>query len=215
MKLYCTLPSTYSQKVLIAADEKNVKLQRETVNLMDPQEREKYRKIYPIGKVPLLVLDNDYKIPESSIIIEYLDTHFESGPTLIPTDKELGRKVRFFDRMSDLYLNNSIGTIIFESWKPESEQNKEEVEKCKYYLDTMYMFLDKELKGKTWMAGNDFTMADCAAAGPLFYAKQYYPFEKCSNTMSYFGRLMERASIKTLMDEVMPVLQKIQEKMKR
>lgn len=40
---------------------------------MDPEERAQYREVHPMGKVPLLVVDDDHLIPESSIIIEYLD----------------------------------------------------------------------------------------------------------------------------------------------
>ena len=75
MKLYCALPSPYSQKVLIAFKEKGIKFDPEYVNLMDPEKHAEYKKFYPIGKVPLLVLEDGYMIPESSIIVEYLDTH--------------------------------------------------------------------------------------------------------------------------------------------
>ena len=76
MKLYYYPLSTYCQKVLIALYEKSVDFTPERVSLMDDAERDAYRKIYPLGKIPLLVLDDGHWVPESSIIVEYLDTHF-------------------------------------------------------------------------------------------------------------------------------------------
>ena len=37
-------------------------------------------------------------------------------------------------------------------------------------LDIAYAWLEERLSGRTWAAGDSFTMADCAAAPSLFYA---------------------------------------------
>ena len=73
MKLYYNPISTYSQKVIIAFYEKALEFEPNIVNLMDPDDLAKYREVYPMGKIPCLVLDDGHLIPESSIIIEYLD----------------------------------------------------------------------------------------------------------------------------------------------
>ncbi|GMQ96224.1 MAG: hypothetical protein BMS9Abin14_750 [Gammaproteobacteria bacterium] len=57
MKLYYRPISTYAQKAQIAFYEKSVAFTPELVNLMDEAARAAYRKIYPLGKVPLPVLD--------------------------------------------------------------------------------------------------------------------------------------------------------------
>jgi len=102
VKLYYNPLSTYSQKTLIALYEKQVAFEPVIVNLMSPEGQAEYEKLYPIGKVPMLVLDDDYKIPESTIIIEYLEGHVQSGTRLIPEGTDAARQVRFMDRMSDL-----------------------------------------------------------------------------------------------------------------
>ena len=84
MKLYYFPLSTYSQKVLIALHEKGAAFESEQVRLFDETERERYRKIYPLGRIPLLVLDDGHLIPESSIIVEYLDATLDGGPRLVP-----------------------------------------------------------------------------------------------------------------------------------
>ena len=81
MKLYYHPLSTYSQKVLIALYEKGLQFDGEMVQLFDPAVREEYRAIYPMGKIPCLFDDDDHMVPESSIIIEYLDTKADPSAT--------------------------------------------------------------------------------------------------------------------------------------
>jgi glutathione S-transferase len=81
MKLYYHPISTYSQKALIALYEKELDFEPEIVSLMNPEARQKYHEVYPMGKIPCLQLEDGHIIPEASIIIEYLDPLAE--PTLI------------------------------------------------------------------------------------------------------------------------------------
>ena len=207
MKLYYFPLSTYSQKALMALHEKKIPFEPEIVDLRDDAARAKYRDIYPLGKVPLLVLDNGHLIPESSIIIEYLDTHFESGPRLIPKDPEESRRTRFKDRMQDLYLNESVTTLIFESWKTEAERNAEGMEKARFRAGVLYDFMEKDLADKRWLMGSEFSMADCAAAPPLFYAQEHFPFNDRPNITAYWKRLSARPSWQKVFEEVKPYLE--------
>ena len=43
-------------------------------------------------------------------------------------------------------------------------------------LQTAYGMIDRDMAEKTWAMGDAFTMADCAAAPPLFYANKVLPF---------------------------------------
>ncbi len=212
MKLYYHPISTYAQKALIAFYEKSVAFTPELVNLMDEAARSAYRKIYPLGKVPLLVLDDGQWVPESSIIVEYLDTHFSDGPKLIPDEPELSRQVRFKDRMYDLYLNESVAALIFESWKPESERNRELIERSQFRIGVMYDFMENNLDMQTWTNGENFTLGDCAAAPPLSYAREMAPFDERPNIVAYWQRLQERPSIHRVLDEAAPYLAKLRER---
>ncbi len=213
MKLYYFPLSTYSQKVLIALYEKSIEFTPELVSLFDDAAREAYRKIYPLGKVPLLVLDDGHRVPESSIIIEYLDTHFSNEPKLIPDDRDASRQVRFKDRMYDNYLNESVSALIFESWKPESKRNQELIERSRFRIGVMYDFMEKNLESQTWTNGENFTLGDCAAAPPLFYAREVAPFEDRPDIAAYWQRLQDRPSIRRVLDEAAPYLAELEERM--
>jgi glutathione S-transferase len=211
MKLYYHPLSTYSQKVLIALYEKGLAFEAEIVNLMDDAARDAYRKIYPMGKIPLLVLDDGQWVPESSIICEYLDTHFDAEPKLIPDDRDHSRQVRFKDRMYDLYLNESVSALLFENFKPAAQRSQELQARCRYRIGVMYGFMEKNLQSQTWTNGETFTLGDCAAAPPLFYAQQTAPFADRPNIVAYWQRLQARPAVQRVLGEAAPYLARMQE----
>jgi glutathione S-transferase len=210
MKLYYHPISTYSQKVLIAFAEKGLSFTPEIVDIMGG--RAEYKKVNPNGKVPLLVLDDGWRVPESTIIIEYLEGHFpKSGTRLIPEDVDLARRARFMDRMSDLYLNETMTTILFDGMKPQEEREPKRVAAAKERLDINYPLIDSRLekdKGQ-WLVGDQFTMADCSLAPCLFYLRQVYPFTQYKNIEAYWNRVSERPTVKARFDEAMPYLAKM------
>lgn len=205
MKLYYHPLSTYCQKVLIALYEKGLDFEPEIVNLMDEEARTKYRDVYPIGKIPCLVLDDGHMIPESSIIIEYLDTL--AKPALIKGNADEIRKIRFKDRVFDFYLNDPVSILIFQSMKPGSEQDKERIEGARNHVDTMYALMENEFGRQPYANGEEFLMSDCAAAPALFYAEQIAPFSAHKNISAYWERLKSRPSIKRTQEEAAPFLE--------
>lgn len=209
MKLYYVPVSTYCQKVMTAFHEKGVDYEGVMVDFMDESARSEYRKFYPLGKVPVLVPEEDWMVPESSIIIEYLDTHFDSGTRLIPEDPDLARQVRFKDRMTDLYLNDSISNLFFQGRKAEADRDPALIENCQYRARVIYEFMEKNFESREWAVG-EFSMADCAAAPPLFYAQTVFPFEDYPNVRAYFERLSARPAWGRVLTEVMPFIEQMQ-----
>jgi glutathione S-transferase len=204
MHLYFNPLSTYSQKVLIALYEKDIAFTPQIVT-RDPDALAAYRKVYPLGKIPLLV-DADRTIPESSIIIEYLDQRVPKGPRLIPADPDASRRVRFHDRIFDLYLNDSVTTIFFDGRKPPEKRDADAVTKSKETIDTIYRYLDEHLARNAWAYGDSFSMADCAAAPAFGYLRMVHPFASHPRVSAYWNRLAERPSIQRVLAEAKPLL---------
>ncbi len=205
MKLYYNPVSSYSQKVMMALYEKECPFEPMIVNLMDEAARAEYKKVFPLGKVPFLdVPEKSWQVPESSIIIEYIDRHYPGGTKLIPDDPDLARQVRMRDRMLDLYVNEPMGKIFFDGRRPEGSRDPLGVTQARERLNNMYAVLDNALAKDTWAMGDLFSMADCAAAPALQYARMVHPFENHKHLTAYLGRLTERPSFARVLKEAAP-----------
>jgi glutathione S-transferase len=208
MKLYYHPRSSYSQKTLIAFHEKRVPFTPVIVSLADAEGRAELAKLTPLGKVPVLVLDDGWKIPESSIIIEYLDTHYSTGPRLIPEDRDQARQTRFHDRIADLYVNESMSKLAFDAMKPADRRDPEGCAAARARLDAMFTGIDEHLAKRTWLMGDAFTMADCALIPSLGYCRRLHPFDRWKNLTAYANRAFERPSFVKVADELAPYLAK-------
>ncbi len=211
MKLYFHPISSYSQKVLIALYENATAFEPEIIDLMNPESMAKYKEIYPLGKVPLLELDDGYRIPESSIIIEYLSQHHSGPTTLIPADPDEARRTRFMDRACDLYLNDPMSTMFFDSRKPVEQREPARVAKAKDYVEISYAYLEQTLADRPWLMGDSFSMADCAAAPPLVYLGLIPGCDPAGhpNIAAYLQRVKERPSFARVLAEAAPYLEKM------
>jgi glutathione S-transferase len=203
MKLYYNPLSTYSQKVLIALYEKQVDCELVHVNLTTPEGRAEYEQVYPIGKVPLLNPGDDYMVPESTIIIEYLEGHYPTGTRLIPEGVDAARQVRFMDRMSDLYLNNPCATLLFERLG-FSKHGEAELAQAGKYLRISYEQIDKRLANQDWLCG-EFSMADCAAIPAFFYGQIVASYADYPNIVRYYERAQQRPSYARVRAEFVPI----------
>ena len=202
MKLYFHPRSPYSQKTMIAFHEKQVAFTPVLVNLADATGRAELKKVNPLGKVPVLVLDDGWKIPESSIIIEYLDTHHTTGTRLIPIDPDQGRQTRFHDRLADLYITEPVTKIFF-----EGQRDPDGAAAARRRLDEMFAGFDEHLGKRAWLMGDLFTLADCALLPGLGYCRTLHPFDRWKNLSAYANRGFERPSFVKTMAELSPYLE--------
>ena len=208
LKLYFHPLSSFCQKVLVALYENDTPFEPQIVNLFEAASNAAFKKIWPIGKFPVLRDEaRDRTIPESSIIIEYLQQHYAGKMRLVPEDAELARQTRFQDRFYDLHVNVPMQKIVTDRLRPAGKNDSYGVEHAKTLLQTALGMTDRSMAGKTWAMGDDFTMADCAAAPALFYADKVMPFgEAHPNAAAYLTRLMQRPSFARAAREAEPYL---------
>ncbi|MGH9201791.1 MAG: glutathione S-transferase family protein [Vicinamibacterales bacterium] len=208
LKLYFHPLSSFCQKVLTALYENDTPFEPHIVDLFDEASAAAFRKIWPIGKFPVLRDEaKDRTVPESSIIIEYLAQHYPGRTQLVPTDAELARQMRLRDRFFDLYVNVPMQKIVTDKLRPAGSNDTYGVQEAKKLLQTAIGMIDQDMTAKTWVMGDAFTMADCAAAPPLFYANIVMPFgDTHKNAAAYLGRLLERPSFARAVKEAQPYL---------
>jgi glutathione S-transferase len=191
MQLYYHPRSPFSHKVMIALAEKRVAFEP----VMVRPDEERLAKLTPLKKVPLLVLADGWKIPESTIIIEYLDAHFSTGTRLIPEDRDQARQTRFHDRITDLYIADPLMALLFKRGDAEAAHAR---------IETILTGHDEHLAKRTWVMGDGFTLADCSLIPALRYARELHPFDRHKHVATYFSRALERPSVKAVFDEVAP-----------
>jgi glutathione S-transferase len=198
--------SSYCWKVLIALYENDTPFTLKELNLGDPEEATAFARLWPIAKMPVLV-DRGRTIAESSIIVEYLDHHHRGRVRFIPghADPDHALRVRMMDRMFDAYVMTPMQQIISNRLRPAEAKDPFGVAQAEALLDKAYGWLDSELEGRTWAAGEDFSLADCAAAPALHYAAKVRRFgEHRGALIAYLARLEARTSVARVLTEAVP-----------
>ena len=203
LRLYFHPLSSFSQKVLIALYENDTPFEPEILAAGDTAAIEALKKLWPIGKFPVLRDEaRDWTVPETSIIIEYLAQHYPGRSELVPRDADLARQMRLRDRFFDLHVNVPMQKIFTDRLRPAGKNDAYGVEQAKEALAIAYGIVDGAMAAKTWAMGDTFTMADCAAAPALNYASMAVPFgDTYPHAAAYLARLKARPSFARALHE--------------
>jgi glutathione S-transferase len=206
LQLYYHPLSSFCWKVLIALYENGTAFTPVNVDLGNAAERDALLQLWPIGKFPVLRDDaRDVVIPESTIIIDYLDSHYPGGVRLIPTDVDRALQVRLRDRFYDLYVHLSVQAIVGDRLRPAGRRDPHGVDQARARLAGCYDIIERQMATASWAIGETFSLADCAAAPALFYADKVLSFRASHrNVADYLDRLLARPSVGRVIREAEP-----------
>jgi glutathione S-transferase len=206
LTLYMHPLASFCHKVLIALYENRTPFEPVTVDFADPRSAATIVERWPVARIPVLHDSaGDRTIPETTIIIEYLQDAYPGPIALLPAAREARRDARLWDRFFDLYVSVPMQKIVTDRLRPEADRDRSGVEEARRQLDTSYRMVEAQLAGKTWATGDVFSIADCAAAPGLFFAAIVHPFPSAhSNLAAYFERLLGRPSFRRALDEARP-----------
>lgn len=196
--------SSFCQKAIVGLYELDVPFHKHLVDLGDPAQRAAFLEVWPMGKFPVLRDEaRRLTIPESSVLLEYAEAM--SASRLIPEDRDAAITTRVRDRFFDLYVNVPMGKIVADKLRPVDARDPLGVEQAKAQLVSAYAVADDWLREGPWAVGDAFTLADCAAAPALFYARLLVPIEdRFAHLQRYFARLSERPSFARAVLEAKP-----------
>ncbi|MGK4007364.1 glutathione S-transferase family protein [Sorangium sp. So ce1036] len=204
MELYAHPFSSYCQKVLIALYENEIPFE---LRMLAPGHEDavaEHEALWPLKRMPVLV-DDGRTVVEASIIVEHLDLHHPGAVRLIPEDRRAALDVRMMDRFFDNYVMTPVQKIVGDRIRSAERRDPQGVAEARELLDVAYRWLDGAMAGRAWAAGDDFSLADCAAAPALFYADWVHPIgEACANVRAYRRRLLGRPSFARAVDEARP-----------
>ena len=92
--------------------------------------------------------------------------------------------------------------------RPQDRRDSYGVDEAKAALEAAYRWLEGVMEGRAWAVGDNFTLADCAAAPSLFYADWVHPIaERFPHVRGYRARLLARPSVSRTVDEARPFRQ--------
>jgi glutathione S-transferase len=193
--------------VLIGLYEREVPFEPVIVDLRNADERAMLEALWPLAKFP--VLHDEAKeliIPESSVILSYIDELPSDVPPLKPDGGEAALRVEIWDRVFDNYVELPMQKVIGDNFRPAESRDLHGVKEAQALLARSYKMLDDALarQGGKWIAGDAFTSADCSAAPALFYGNIASPFAGNKHVEAYFDRLLARPSFARVVDEARP-----------
>jgi glutathione S-transferase len=203
--------ASFCWKALIALYENDIPFRPNLVDLGNPAERAALLKLWGIGKFPVLRDDaRDQTVPESSIIVEYLDSYYRGRVRLIPEDPARALQTRLRDRFYDLYVHLPMQKIVTDRLRPEGKRDPHGVEEARAQLHTSYAMIEQQMENGGWAMGEHFSLADCAAVPSLFYGNMAMPFgEAQKNLSAYLERLKTRPSVARVLKEAEPYFQMV------
>jgi glutathione S-transferase len=206
LALYFHPLASYCWKVLLALYEGETPFEPRQIDLAQPEQREELERLWPVAKFPVLRDSaRDQVIPESSIIIEYLNLHYPGKAKLLPADPDLARETRLRDRFYDLYVHDPMQRIIADRLRAPEQRDPLGVEQAHQKFELSYSMIQTQMAEKTWAMGDTFTLADCAAAPALYYANRVHPFgPQYPNVSRYLERLVARPSFARVLVEAEP-----------
>src|SRR5450432_823173 len=181
----------YCQKVLVALNEQGI-----VYDVLEEQrdfDRAQLARLWPPASIPVL-RDGDQVIGETSIIIEHV-----AGARLVPS-----LVARTWDRLCDQYVSDAVQAIVFETIAERFDEPA--VSQAKGKLEMIYGMLEAQLAEGEFLAGDTFTIADCAAAPGLFYALAIHPWDEDTHPQltRYYRGLAQRSSFAEVIADARP-----------
>jgi glutathione S-transferase len=175
MKLYDSPVAPNPRRVRIFLAEKGVAVPTENVDLAQLQQNDPaYVAINPLRRIPALALDSGEIICESVAICRYFE-EIQPDPPLFGRDALEKARVEMWQRRAELEFLFPIALAFRHSHPAMAEMEKPQipqlVELNRPRAIAFARFLDAELAGRRYLAGNAFSIADITALVAADFAK--------------------------------------------
>jgi glutathione S-transferase len=194
MKLIGSLGSPYVRKVRIVLAEKKMECDFVLENVWEPTTT--IEKSNPIGKIPVLVLDDGVSVYDSRVIVEYLDAR---APThrLIPESGRERTEVKTWEALTDGVLDAAV-LVFHENKRPQEQRSPTWVARQLTKVDRGLTTMSRDLGKNPWCHGKSFSLADIAVGATLGWLSFRFPEidwrSAHPNLASHYEKLMQRPS---------------------
>ena len=196
MKLVTSLTSPYGRKVRIVLLEKKIPFQLQVENPWLPESL--IADLNPLGKVPVLVLEDGVSVFDSRVIVEYLDT-LTPVEHLIPRDAKSRMMVRGIEALADGMIDAAVASYL-ERKRVAEKQDTDWIALQEKALQRSLQALSDALSDKNLFLGTSMTLADIATGCALGYLDLRFAHlnwrELHPNLAEHAAKLAARASFK-------------------
>lgn len=204
MKIYGAILSPFVCRAILALRHKGIK--HEVIMPKDGMKTPEYLAMNPMGKMPTMK-DGATVLPESSVIVEYIDAKYPKKSIIPGTAKAAGH-ARLIATISDLYVQGVV-TSLFGQRDPKKRDKKLVKEKLVETQKGLAILDGYLTPGGPWAMGKKFTIADCYALPALFFVNLVTPsfgvkdpFAGHKNVKKYWASLKREPLTKQALKEM-------------
>ncbi len=165
MQLVIATPSPFARKARVAMLEKGLAFETVVDNPWNPGARAP--QLNPLGKIPVLLLDDGRTLVDSRVIVEYLET-LGRPPALLPADPAARVAHRQIEALADGVCDAVVLTVLERSRAP-GKQSADWIARQRAKVVSGVAALERELGRGTWFVGDAYGLADVAAGCMLGY----------------------------------------------
>lgn len=171
MKLIGAHASPFARKTRIVMAEKKIDYEFVIENPWETGSR--VPEYNPLGKIPVLVMEDGGAVFDSRVIVEYIDT-VNPVNKLIPASGRARVEVRCWEALGDGICDAAIGARL-ESNRPKNQQSADWIKRNMGKVDLGLAAAARGLGDKPWCSGNAFSLADIATGVALGYLDFRFP----------------------------------------
>jgi len=188
MKLIGSLTSPFVRKVRIVLAEKKIEYEFEIDNPAAADS--KVPTVNPLGKIPVLILDDETPLFDSRVIVEYID-NVTPNNKLLPGPNRERAEVKRWEALGDGLLDAAVA-IIYETRRPKKEQSAAWIERQHGKVMRSLEFMAEQLGDNAHCMGTHFSLADIAVGTALGYLVFRFPNIAWQDSHPNLARLYEK-----------------------
>jgi glutathione S-transferase len=202
MKLVTSLTSPYGRKVRVVLLEKKIPFQLQVENPWLPDSP--VPGFNPLGKVPVLVLEDGVSVFDSRVIVEYLD-NVSPVAHLIPSEPKSRMVVRGVEALADGVTDAAVA-LYLERKRPPEQQSSDWLLLQEKTLFRGLEALSEALGEKPWYLGNGMTLADVVCGCMLGYLELRFPEIDWRSAHPNLAKLADKLATRPSFKETVPVV---------
>ncbi len=188
MKLIASLTSPYARKVRVVLAEKHIDCD---LQIDIPWNEETQVPDYnPLGKIPVLLLDDGTAVYDSRVIAEYLE-HASPVHNVLPKDARSRISARRWEALAD-GICDAAATIFLEKKRPSAQQSPEWIARQQLKIDRGLAAAARDLGERAWCVADSYSLADIALGCALGYLDLRFSSINWRDTYPNLAGLMQR-----------------------